>query len=247
MLRCPCKSQGITHVPDGPPPDTVSAMADRTDAEHEATLVLALADLKMVTERRRSLEHGSPGMRSALQRERRAMEVVRDLVEGLGEAEPGERTESGLPPNGLQGLGIPIPEGLELLDESRRFGRGRVGRLKASFDGSPFRQDPGQTLRRRGCVDRRQTRGDLTSRDLVRLVLLGASELQDGLGGVPDLAGERRRTQGRSERRPASFVPEGRPPGWRRSRPSDAPRSPSRIASLSSLKIDRSHMSIVRS
>jgi hypothetical protein len=65
-------------------------MADTTDRQHEHTLVQALADLKEATERRRSLAHGSPELLSALQRERRAMEQVRDLVERLDRTEPVE-------------------------------------------------------------------------------------------------------------------------------------------------------------
>jgi hypothetical protein len=68
-------------------------MAGATDPIQEDALVRALADLKVATEHRRSLEHGSPELLAALQRERRAMELVRDLVEGLDKGDAVERGE----------------------------------------------------------------------------------------------------------------------------------------------------------
>jgi hypothetical protein len=73
----------------GAGPHTVGPMADATDPEQEDSLVRALADLKVATEQRRSLDHGSPDLLAALKRERLAMELVRDLVEGLDKRDSG--------------------------------------------------------------------------------------------------------------------------------------------------------------
>lgn len=67
----------------GAGPHTVGTMADASDPEQEDALVRALADLKVATEQRRSLDPGSADLLRALKRERLAMERVRDLVEGL--------------------------------------------------------------------------------------------------------------------------------------------------------------------
>lgn len=136
----------------------------------------------------------------------------------MGDARPGRAVgiPAGAPsgpsprlsPIGLQGLGIPIPQGLELLHEPRSFGRGGLGRSKTSFDRSPFREDVGQTFRRRGRPDRRQSCVSLTGGDLIRLGFFVMSELQHGLSGDPDLAGKRWEPRIRGQDAPLLSFPE---------------------------------------